>query len=72
MKYHVNIADVSDETLAFVGYVLVYEDGDTKVYLNFGTEIVVDKSDPFILVEDANDLPILGKDYIRVPDPPED
>jgi hypothetical protein len=71
MRHHISIAGVSEETLTFVGYVLVYEDGDTKVYSHFGTEVIVDKSDPFLLVDDLNDLPLIKGDVIAVPDDPD-
>jgi hypothetical protein len=67
MRHYVSVSGVSDETLEFVGYVLVSEDADTKIYSHFGEEVIVDKEDPFIYVDDINDLPFMKGDVIIVP-----
>ena len=58
---------VTDEQLAFLGYILVEETDDTKLYYHLGDYVIVDKDDPFIFVHDHNDAISLGTEAISVP-----
>ena len=64
---YVRLDNVTDEQLEFLGYILMEENADTKVYYHLGDYIVVDKSDPFMFVHDHNDASILGTEAISVP-----
>ena len=70
MRYYVSIANVTDETLQFLGYVLVAEDDNTKLSSHFGDELLVDKEDPFLLVDDVNDVQLIrgAGEIISTPD----
>jgi hypothetical protein len=70
MGFYVNLDGVQDGQLLLAGYVLVDENEQFRVYRHFGEDIIVDKSDPFIVVDDINDAAILGSDI--VPMPPKD
>ncbi len=72
MRHFVSVENVSEETLEFLGYFLVHEDQDHKLYLHKGDEIIVMKSDPFIYVEDINDVELFKGDVMSVPDDPND
>jgi len=50
--------------------VLVHETDDLKIYNHFGDEMIVDKADPFLLVDDINDAVALGSEVIALPRPP--
>lgn len=67
MLYYVSIKNVSDEQLKFLGYILVSEDADTRLYRHFGEDILVDRADPFIYVDDLNDAILLGGETVTVP-----
>ena len=73
MRHYVSIAGVDDEFLSFLGYVVVFEDEHTKIYLHHGDETVVDKDDPFLLLDDVNDASIIrerrrsGVEVISIP-----
>ena len=67
MGFYVNLDGVPDGKLLLAGYILVDEDEQFWVYRHFGEDIVVDKSDPFIVVDDINDAAILGSDIIPMP-----
>jgi hypothetical protein len=69
-RCYVSIKDVSDELLGVLGYVLVHETDDLKIYNHFGDEMIVDKADPFLLVDDINDAVALGSEVIALPRPP--
>jgi hypothetical protein len=70
MGFYVNLDGVADGQLLLAGYVLVDENEQFRVYRHFGEDIIVDKSDPFIVVDDINDAAILGSEI--VPMPPKD
>lgn len=72
MRHHVSIAHVSEETLDFLGYFLIAEDDDHKLYHCKGEHIIVAKDDPYLYVEDWNDAELLKGDVMSVPDTPED
>lgn len=55
-NFYVSIDGVSDEFLAFLGYTVVAESEEFKLYRHpDGDETIVDLSDPHLLVEDVND-----------------
>lgn len=72
MRHYVSIEHVSEETLSFLGYILFSEDEHTKVYYHLGEEIIVDKADPFIYVDDANDVPLFRGDVMAIPNREDD
>ncbi len=54
--FHVNISDVDDEFLGFMGYSLVAEDDHFRLYRDHrGNDHIVDLGDPYLRVEDVND-----------------
>lgn len=68
MRYYVSIADVSDEFLEFLGYVLREETDEFKVYSRHGELMVVQKTNPFLYVDDLNDARILkGRNMMAIP-----
>lgn len=66
MKFHVSLEDVSDETLEFLGYILIEEDERFRLYVHKGDQILVDKEDPFLMVDDLNDAALLGSEIINI------
>jgi hypothetical protein len=66
-RCYVSIKNVSEEVLSVLGYTLVHETDDTKIYNHFGDEHIVDKSDPFLMMDDVNDAIHLGSEVIRLP-----
>jgi hypothetical protein len=64
---YVRLDDISEEKLAFLGYLLMDENDSTKIYYHLGDYIVVDKQDPFLFVHDHNDATLLGSEAISVP-----
>lgn len=67
MGFYVNLDGVSDGQLALAGYILVDEDDGYWIYRHYGEDVIVDKADPFIVVDDINDATILGSDIIPMP-----
>jgi hypothetical protein len=67
---YVRLDGVTEEQLEFLGYILINEDEDTKIYYHLGDHIIVDKSDPFMFVHDQNDASILGNEAISIPKGP--
>jgi hypothetical protein len=65
---YVRIDNIPEEKLEFLGYILMDENEDTKIYYHLGDYIIVDKSDPFLFVHDYNDAAILGSEAISVPE----
>ena len=63
---YVRLDNVTDEQLEFLGYILMDEDDDTKVYYHLGDYIIVEKADPFMFVHDRNDASLLGSEAISV------
>jgi hypothetical protein len=54
--WYVNISDISDEYLEIIGYYVVWEDDEFKIYRDYyGCEQIVRKSKPLLAVHDAND-----------------
>jgi hypothetical protein len=71
MRYYVSIADVPDKFLEFLGYLLVAETEEFKVYLRHGDLMPVKKGNPYLYVDDLNDARILqGHNLMAIP--PED
>lgn len=72
MLYYVSIAGVTDETLAFLGYDLLYERNGIKVYRHYtGDEHLVDAAEPCLYTEDVNDVMHL-RGNVLVIDPSDD
>jgi len=70
MGRYVDITNVPDSFLSFMGYILIAEDDQFKVYTCKGEEIIIRKSPPvFLYVDDENDVQIL-KGYRSLPSPP--
>lgn len=67
-RCYVSIKDVSDETLGFLGYRLVHETPTLKIYNHFGDEHMVDKDDPFLMLDDINDAAALGSEVFLLPE----
>lgn len=75
--WYVDITGIPDEYLEFLGYVLVTEDADFKLYRDYsGADHIVRKSQPLLLVDDPNDVAILnryrkggGQGVFRAPPP---
>lgn len=68
MRYYVSIAGVADEFLEFLGYMLVEENEEFKVYLRHGELMPVKKANPFLYVDDLNDARILkGRNLMAIP-----
>ena len=60
MRFYVRIDGVSDDDLAFLGFTLLADSPDFKLYRNYyGEEFVVEKASPFLYVDDVNDFEIL-------------
>ena len=66
MRAYVSLDRISDEQLEFLGYILITENELFKLYLHKGEEIIVDKSDPFIMVDDLNDAALMGSEILHV------
>ena len=64
---YVRLDDIPDEKLEFLGYILVDEDDEYKVYYHLGEYIIVDKADPFMFIHDHNDAAALGSEAISLP-----
>lgn len=67
MAFYVSLDGVDEDTLSIVGFVLIDENEATKLYRYCGEDILVDKSDPFVYVDDLNDAAILGSEIIPMP-----
>jgi hypothetical protein len=65
--FYVSLNGVDDDTLSFCGYVKIAEDDDHVIYRHFGDDVIVIKSDPFLIVDDINDAALLGSDIIPMP-----
>ena len=63
---YVSLDGVTEDQLAFLGYILLDENKEFKIYYHLGEELIVDKSDPFIYVDDLNDAALFGKQIFRV------
>lgn len=59
--WYVNIQGVDDQFLEFLGYNLVHEDHEFKLYVDYhGEDHLVLKVKPRLLVEDLNDAALLA------------
>ncbi len=80
--FYVSIDGIDDSTLRFLGYDLVAEDDQFKLYrhVHTGNEYIVEKANPRLGVEDVNDANLLaarstsktvtvGPKYTPKPDP---
>lgn len=67
MGFYVRLDDVDDHTLLIAGFVVVDENDDFRVLSHYGEHVIVDKSDPFVVVDDINDAAVLGSDIIPMP-----
>lgn len=68
MRYYVSIAGVPDEFLEFLGYVKVEEDDEFKVYRRHGDLMPVEKTNPYLYVDDLNDARILkSRNMMAIP-----
>lgn len=67
MGFYVSLDGVDEGTLLLAGFVLVDENEAFKVYRHYGEDVIVDKTDPFVIVEDINDATILGSEIIPMP-----
>lgn len=66
MRVYVSLDGVSEEQLQFLGYILISENDEFRVYYHLGEEVIVEKADPFIYVEDLNDAALFGSEIFRV------
>ena len=64
---YVRLDNIPEEKLEFLGYILVEETSEFKIYYHLGDYILVDKNDPFMFVHDHNDATLLGSEAISVP-----
>ena len=64
---YVRLDNISEEKLEFLGYILMVEDQNSKLYYHLGDYIIIDKDDPFLFVHDHNDATLLGSEAISVP-----
>ena len=54
--FYVNLDKTDDDVLAFLGYTLIAEEGEFKLYRDHrGEEYIVSADNPCIYVEDMND-----------------
>lgn len=67
MGYYVSLDNVDDLTLSIVGFVLIDENEAYWLYRYQGEDVLVDKDDPFVIVDDINDAAILGFEIIPMP-----
>ena len=69
--FYVCIDHLQDNELSFLGYTLVAEDDQFKMYRHYtGDEHIVDKQGKkFLMVEDMNDAEIMrSREIIQIPD----
>ena len=67
-RVFVQIPNVSDEFLEFLGYVKVDENEEFKAYVRHGEVIVVKKANPYLYVDDLNDARILkDRNVMEIP-----
>jgi len=58
--FYVPIGGIPDATLAFLGYQLISEDTEFRMYRDYtGCEYVVQKANPYLMVHDVNDAQAL-------------
>jgi hypothetical protein len=70
-RHYVDITEVSDVDLEFLGYYMIETDGEFALYNNKGELFIVHQRGTrrFIFVEDVNDAEIL-RNFARRPVPP--
>lgn len=66
MYYYVRIDGIPEQTLAFMGYMKIVENEEFILYQHKGDEIIVDRSDMMLKVDDINDALLLGDDIFKV------
>lgn len=67
-RVFVQIPNVPDEFLEFLGYLKVEETDEFKVYVRHGDAIVVQKANPYLYVDDLNDARILkDRNMMEIP-----
>jgi hypothetical protein len=67
-RVYVQIPNVSDEFLEFLGYVKVEENDEFKGYVRHGEPIIVKKTNPYLYVDDLNDARILkDRNVMEIP-----
>ena len=60
--YYVDISEVPEDTLEFLGYYRLAENEKFKFYRDiYGDEHIVEKAHPRIHMEDVNDAAIIGR-----------
>jgi hypothetical protein len=64
--FYVSLDGVSEETLEMLGYYKLDESDQFAVYYHKGEEIIVEKADPFIYIDDINDAPYFGSEIVSV------
>lgn len=70
MGHFVEVSGVPTDVLELLGWVLIEETEEFRVFIKKGELFIVDKTPPsFIFVDDYNDVPIL-RSHSRVPAPP--
>jgi hypothetical protein len=66
-KFYVSIQGITDEQLLFLGYRLVKEDPKFKLFEDYkGDEYIVEKSNPWMYVDDMNDAIYLNGNHVIV------
>jgi hypothetical protein len=59
-RFYVNIEGVSQAALDFLGYIVIFENNEFKILSHKGDVHVVDKSKPYLYVDDKNDQELLS------------
>lgn len=74
MSYYVDITDVKQSDLEFLGYYLVEDDGRFRLYTNKGDAIIVHRNGArsYIYVEDYNDAQQLAQGKTTIIEAPSD
>lgn len=66
-KYYVSVNGLGPQDFAFIGLYLASEDHDFARYVDaYGNDYIIDKSSPFIYLEDVNDAQFLKSRPHRV------
>jgi hypothetical protein len=67
MGFYVRLDEIDDELLQLAGFVRIAENEKFIIYSHFGDDVIVNKHDPFVIVDDVNDAAMLGSDIIPMP-----
>lgn len=60
--YYVGISGITDADLGFMGYTLVGQNDEFKMYQDYRGEVhIVDKESPMLKVDDVNDAQALAQ-----------